>query len=423
MRPPDSCSSCDVRILKVLVLAAVLSVSPMGKLAFSAFSEESESIDAGRSAGEAIRAQFGSEEPKVALVYATMNHDHAAVLEGLRGVLGNGVSLLGCSAQGVACNERLTEDGFALGVLGLGGSDLRCAIGVERQVQDDSRNKGRRLAQTLKRNLGEAPKVVVLFYDPLCGADVEAIIEGVRLEVDCPLVGGGAGQPWGAPHGTFQFLENEVLAHGLLGMALAGPFTSEIDLCHGTVPSGITSVVTKSDGNKILEMDGRRAGDVWRETTGCRAEDMLDQSHFATWALGVEVTGPGGQTECAIRGVFGFDPEACAISLQAAVLAGSRVMLHHRTSEKILEGTAKMAANLAARLIDRRPWAVLGFECAARTFPFLGQAKTCKEHHQLRATVAPVAPWLGMVAWGEIGPCAGRPAFHNYSYPLLVLTD
>jgi hypothetical protein len=82
-----------------------------------------------------------------------------------------------------------------------------------------------------------------------------------------------------------------------------------------------------------------------------------------------------------------------------------------------------MARDLAARLVGRRPWAVLGFECAARTFPFLGQTNTHQEHEHLRAAVAPETPWLGMMAWGEIGPCAGRPAFHNYSYPLLVLTD
>ena len=42
---------------------------------------------------------------------------------------------------------------------------------------------------------------------------------------------------------------------------------------------------------------------------------------------------------------------------------------------------------------------------------------------ELRSAVAPHSPWLGMMAWGEIGPCAGRPAFHNYTYPLLLLLD
>ena len=395
----------------------------MEKLARSIFSDEPESSDAGRRAGEALLAELGTEGPKVVLVYATMNHEQPAVLAGLRAVLGKDVRLLGCSVQGVVSGERLTEDGFALGVMGLGGSGLGCATAVEREIENDSKEKGRRLARALKRDLGGEPKVVVLLYDPLCGADVNTILEGVRLEVGCPLVGAGAGQPWGQPRQTFQYWDREVFSHGMLGLALGGPFALEIGICHGTAPSGIASVVTKAAGNHILEMDGRPAGDVWRETTGCRAEDLVHQSHFATWALGVEVKGPEGQIERAIRGAFGFDPQTSAIILQAAVPEGARVMLHHRTIENILGGTEEMARDLAARLRGRRPWAVLGFECAARTYPFLGPANTSKEHEHLRAAVAPAAPWLGMMGWGEIGPCAGRPAFHNYTYPLLILTD
>jgi hypothetical protein len=264
---------------------------------------------------------------------------------------------------------------------------------------------------------------VVVLFDPLCGADVGALLEGMQTEIGCPFVGGAAGQPWGRPRGTLQYWDREVFSHGVLGVALAGPFALEIGLCHGTAPSGITSVVTKASANRVLEMDGRPAGDVWRETTGCRAEDIVHQSHFATWAVGVEVKGPDGRVEQAIRGAFGFDPQSSAIILQAAVPEGTRVMLHHRTIETILGGTQEMGRDLAARLVSRTPWAVLGFECAARTYPFLGQANTRKEYEELRAAVAPAAPWLGMMAWGEIGPCAGCSTFHNYSYPLLVLTD
>jgi hypothetical protein len=395
----------------------------MTNLASSVFSEDPESLDAGREAGLALLSHFGSERPKVALVYATMNHDQPAVLEGLRDVLGKDTVLLGCSAQGVVSDEFLTEDGFAVAVMGFGGSSLNCAAEVEREIQDDSTEKGRRLAQGLKRNLQDDPKVVVVIYDPLCGADVEALLAGIRLEIDCPLIGGAAGQPWGPPRGTFQYWDREVLSHGMVALALSGPFTFDIGVCHGTVPIGIASVITKAVGNQVLEIDGRRAMDVWREVTGCRAEDLVSQSHFATWALGVEVNGPAGQVERAIRGAFGFDMKTGAVILQAAVPEGTRVMMQHRTIDEVLSGTQKMGAELAARLSGRRPWAVLGFECAARTFPFLGQANTRKEHDLLRATVAPDVPWLGTMAWGEIGPCASRPSFHNYSYPLLVLTE
>jgi hypothetical protein len=394
----------------------------MKNIAHSFFSDESESLDAGKCAGEALLAHFGPEGPKATIVYATMNHDQPALLEGLRSTLGDGSLLLGCSSQGVVSNGKLTEDGLALGVMGLGGKDMRCAAAMEREIQQDTKEKGRKLAKAIKRDLGSEPKVVILFYDPLSGVDVESMLEGLRLELDCPLVGGAAGQPWGPPIQTFQYWDREAFSHGVVALGLSGTFGLQIGICHGTAPTGIVSEVTKAAGNHVLEIDGRPAAEVWRETTGCMQEDLATQSHFASWAVGIELTGPGGN-ERVIRGAFGFDLETGAMMLQAPVPEGARVMLQHRTVDKVLSGTEEMARDLAARLSGRTPWAVFGFECAARTFPFLGETNTTKEHERLRAQVAPEAPWLGMMAWGEIGPCAGRPAFHNYTYPLLVLTD
>jgi len=54
--------------------------------------------------------------------------------------------------------------------------------------------------------------------------------------------------------------------------------------------------------------------------------------------------------------------------------------------------------------------------------PFLGPAETLEENLELHRTVAPQAPWLGLIAWGEIAPCGGQPEFHNYTYPLAVLS-
>jgi hypothetical protein len=395
----------------------------MDRVACSVFTEELESLDAGRGAGEALLARFGAARPKAAIVYATMNHDQPAVLEGVRAALGEDTRLLGCSVQGLVSNDQLTEDGLALGLMGFGGDDVRCATAIEREIQQEPREKGRKLAQALKRELDAEPKVILLMYDPLCGADVEAMLEGLRLEVDCPLVGGAAGQPWGPPRETFQYWDREVLSHGVVALGLSGAFACEIGICHGTAPTGISSVVTKAAGNQIIEIDGRPAAEVWRQTTGCQAEDLVHQSHFAAWAVGVEKKGTHDRVERVIRGAFGFDLETGAMILQAAVPEGTKVMLHHRTIENVLNGTETMASDLVGRLDGRAPWAVMGYECAARTFPFLGPTNTRAEHARLRAAVAPEAPWLGMMAWGEIGPCAGRPAFHNYTYPLVVFTD
>jgi hypothetical protein len=398
--------------------------------AASFFSLDPDSSDVGRLAGESLQRQFGAERLRAVVVYATMNHDHAEMLEGLRATLPEDVLLLGSSVQGVVGDGELAEEGMVMGAIGLGGEALNCAAALEHEIQIQPFEKGQALGKRLKSELGAEPKLVIMYYDPLSGVDVETLIAGMRTELSCELVGGGSGQPWGRPLETAQFWGTEVLSHGVLAVALSGPFATEIGICHGTAPTGISSVVTKADGNQVLEIDGRPAAEIWREVTGCSVSDLLLQSHFATWAVGIErraiVQGADGEQELTgrvIRGAFGFNADTGAMILQAAVAEGTRIMLHHRTVEDVLNGTVVMGTELVARLHDRRPWAVFGFECAARTFPFLGPSKTREEHQGLRRAVAPAAPWLGMMAWGEIGPSLGQTAFHNYTYPLVVLVD
>jgi hypothetical protein len=390
---------------------------------WSVYSDEPDTTDAAQEVAESLLEKFGEGGLKAVLVYATMNHDQEELVRALRDALGEDVLLLGSSAQGVVSNDELTEDGFAITAMGFGGDALQCSSAFERDVAEDPHGKGRHLAESLVKGLDRPPAVVLISYDPLCGIDVQGMLKGMSEVVDCPFVGGAAGQPWGPPRQTFQYWGGEVFSHGAVALALAGDFNVEVGICHGTDPTGIKSVVTKSDGNRVIEIDGRPAAEVWRETTGCRVEDMVQQSHLAAWAVAVEVKGKDGASESAIRGAFGFESDTGAMLLQAPVAEGTNVVLQHRTVEKVLTGTQTMARELNDKLAGRKPWAVVGFECGARTFPFLGEANTRAEHQQLRAALAPDTPWLGMMAWGEVGPCAGTNAFHNYTYPLLVLTE
>ena len=185
--------------------------------------------------------------------------------------------------------------------------------------------------------------------------------------------------------------------------------------------------LTRVEGNKVFEIDGRPAVDVWREVTGCTDAQVNDQDYVSTWAGGVrpklDAPPPPDDSVYVIRAAFGFDLDAGALIVQAAIPEGTRVMFHLRTVPDVTEGTRQMARDLAARLAGARPWCVLGFECGARTAPFLGQARTVEENLALRRAVAPETPWLGLLAWGEIAPFGETLAFHNYSYPLVALME
>lgn len=397
----------------------------MNVFASTYYSLEPDSEEVGRAAARSIKEAFSGQPLAAMLIYCTIDHDHAAVLKAARAELGPDVPVLGCSVQGVASDGGLAEDGFVVGAMGFGGSALRCAVAVEHDVEMGTLEKGQRLGKRLKDDLGGDAKIVIVLYDPLCGADVETLLTGMGQELSCPFVGGGAGQPFGAPTRTYQYWDRDVFSHGVVALALDGPFTAHVGLCHGTSPTGLAKTVTKSQANRIQEIDRRSALDTWRDVTGHAHDEVVTQEHMATWALGVERQfTENGVWKMApmIRGAFGFDQEG-AVILQSAVPEGTTVTFHHRTAEDVLNGTREMAQDLKRRIQAQQPWAVLGFECAARTTPFLGLANTNQEHEELRAAVAPRAPWMGMMAWGEIAPLGGAPAFHNYTYPLVMLTE
>jgi hypothetical protein len=393
--------------------------------AVSSLSQETSSQRAGMFVARKIVQGFGDERLKTVILYATVNHDQAALLAGVREVVGPQVTVVGCSGQGVMGNGAVDEGGFVVGAMGLGGGDLKAAAARVDQVQLDTAAKGASLARKIEEQLGQPAKLMLLMYDPLCGIDVNQLLAGVHRP-GTPVVGAAAGQPAGPSAATYQYLGTEAFSQGGVALGLTGDFTVDMGVSHGTTPTGFAMTLTRAEGNKLIELDGRPALEVWRESVGCSEDDMYNQDHSSGLAMGIErrVTGPGGREEAVylIRAAFGFDAASGAIVVQAAIPEGSKIMFHHRTVPVVLDGAQAMGRELADRLQDRTPWAVLGFECGARTGPFLGASETLEENLRLQKTVAPEAPWLGLIGWGEIAPCGGVPEFHNYTYPLVVLS-
>lgn len=394
--------------------------------ASSYVSVDTDSKNAGASVAKALREGFSSHPLKAVVVYASVTHDQATLLRAVRAGIGPDIPVFGCSVQGVAGTGLVREGGYLVGAMGLGGDSLKISATMERAIEDGTRAKGKKLGAQIKARLGEDPKVCVVLYDPLCGTDVEQMLAGLSEELPCPLIGGGAGQPFGRIVRTYQYWQDEILEHAAIALGLGGPLSAELGVCHGTSPTGVVMTVTRCEGNALLEIDGRRALDVWLDVTGTTEEDVNDQDSVSNWAIGIERTlvTPNGEKQSVyfVRAAFGFDRQTGAVVIQAAIPEGTRVMLHHRTAQAVTEGTLAMGRELGARLKGHSPWGVLGFECGARTSPFLGENGTLKENIALQNAVAPDVPWLGMMAWGEIAPVAGKPAFHNYTYPLLILS-
>jgi len=396
-----------------------------GVHASSALVSETSSKRAADDLARSLLEAFVEHPIKAVIVYATVNHDQSEVLRRLRGHLGPAVPLLGCSVQGVVVRGDVREGGFLIGAMGLGGADLRVAPAIARDIQSTTRRKGEMLARDVQSALGGDPQFTFACWDPRNGVDVEELLDGMSQSIKTPLVGGGAGQPFGRIVKTYQYFGEEVTTRAAIALGLAGPFCAEVGLAHGTAPTGVTMTATRSEGTTLFEIDGRPAIDVWREVTGWKEHEVNDQDYLTSWAAGTDckLRNPEG-TEIAtqlVRMAIAFDVESGALIMPTAIASGTRIVLHHRTTQALTDGTVAMGRELAVRTRGMRPWAALGFECCARMSPFLGERGALAENLELQNVVAPGAPWLGMMAWGEAAPVHGAPRFLNFSYPLVVL--
>jgi hypothetical protein len=386
----------------------------MGVSAKTSFNQSVRSIDAGRALGAELVESIGT--PAAVLVHASIEHEQPELLAGLREVVGAGVPLLGCSAQGIMGRSLTIEGGYFAGALGLAG-DLGVGAARVDQIELDARGKGRELGDALLRQVA-SPKVVVVYFDPFAPADMTEFLAGLHERVRCPITGGAASQPWGTMVATYQYFETGVFQRSAVALAVDGEIALEFAASHGTEPLGVERIVSRSEGTRLLELDGQRAFDAWSEMTGARETDL---SQMATLAVGLR---NGDQPELGDYRVLSptfVDASTGAVLLFEHVPAGTSVVLHYRTLDGVLDGTRAMGDSLARRLGGRKIVAILGFECGARTEPFLGSEATRREHLDLQSRLGPQAEWFGMMAWGEILPLHGGPVIVNYTFPVVCL--
>jgi hypothetical protein len=357
--------------------------------------------------------------PKLVMTYLTVNHDQPSYLRGMRERVGAKVPMLGCSAQGVIGNGRVREEGFAAGALALGGEGISVAHARVPDIVQDTRHKGRLLGQKLREQLPEAPKVVIIHYDPLCRVNIEVLLDELFELVHCDIVGGASSHAFFYEElgSTYQYFDEEVASGAAVACAMSGEFGVDIGASHGCSPVGVQFTVTRARENVLLELNGRPAIAIWYDICGSELRDST------ALAIGLPTDGSPGQSEYLVRAAYALDKDTGGVVLGCTIPEGSRIMLHHRSTEHVLDGTLRMGEELREKLRGKTVRAALGFECGSRTRPFLGDEATLQENLALQRSVGEEAAWLGMTAWGEVFPTAGRPSFHNYSYPVVVLSD
>lgn len=361
---------------------------------------------------EALSA--GDMPPQLVILYATVTHDQAEILHMLRERL-PGVPIAGASSPGASVTGRATEAPRCLGLTVLRSDTVTARAEYVEGLAADPWQRGRDLAQKLGPPGDRS--VTFVWYDPLTGANVAALLSGLAEGGYPAVFGGGAGQPYGPRVRTFQYCGDRVMSDSAVAIRIDG-LSAIYEMTHGMDPTGIELTVTRAKDNVIEELDGEPALDVCCEQLGF--EGISTQS--SNWALGFKPPSGTEYEGLFTRGIFGVDPDKKTITLQAPIAVGTTAQLCIKTKEAVLDRTLEMARRLRERITTSRPVLILGFECAARP-PFVGLKAAAQEVLDVQAILGPEIPWLGMLAWGELAPLSGRTEFHNYTFPICVLCE
>ena len=374
---------------------------------------------AGAGAAVGVRAPFEAVEeavealgrdPGLILIFPTGVLDPQEAATQAQAAAGN-ARVAGMTGSGAIALSGAIESGCSAVAF-----DSSLSVGVGTGTSPDPRAAGRSAAAEALFGvaLDGNHAALLLFVDSESGDQAEIVagayeIAGGRI----PLAGGAAGG-----HASAQFADGEAFSGSVVAVALASRTPIGVGIAHGCVRRGAPSIVTRSRGRVVLQLDGRPAEAVYLEKLGM-GDVPLSDADFEAIAMAHPLAQPELRGDVRPRYVRGRAPGGglvCATSIEA----NAAVDVCEHKPEAIVR-SAMTAVDEAARQLSGPAEAVVLFDCAARSAQF-GNPLAAREVESIISSFGDPPPALaGVYTRGEIGRVRGAKGDRNYSLVVVAL--
>src|SRR4051794_3327592 len=360
------------------------------------------------SAVEQALAALDGARPSVVLTFPTPSADLASDVA-LAQTL-TAAPLVGMTGNAVLSRGGANED--ACSVIALA-EPLHAAVRIEPQVSEDPREAGRRAAagalNAIDSSIGS--RVLLMFVDTRSGDQAEVIAGAYQAAGPAvPLAGGAAGGK-----DPFQIGEGKTYTDSVVAVALASPGPIGVGVSHGCSPRSAPSIVTKADGRVVLQLDGRRAEDVYLEKLGL-ADRVLQDWEFEAVSVVHPLAQPELSGDVRLRHVLGRTEDGgleCATHLPA----NAAVEFTDEEPDGIVV-SAWDAVTLAQQKLAGQPTrAALIFDCAGRkrALAVHGEELDREAGTLIRSLGDTPPPLAGLYTHGEIGRVRGAKGDRNHA--------
>jgi hypothetical protein len=386
-------------------------------------SEDIDGVDAARELVAKGREVLGDDTVGGMLLFTSLlDADHAAMLQIITDAF-PGVALAGCTTDGEISSELgQTDDTSTLIFFVANGISFVSAVvrdltgKNDEELKADCQQARDRMWQTLPS--GSVPKLCLAFPDGLV-AYQKPIVKylGQALGAGIPLFGAAAGDDYKFVR-TCQFCDGEVLTDSMPLMLITGNLTFSFGAAHGWNPVSQLARVTKSDYNKVYEIDGQPVLEYYQRYLG----DILNMTPgiFAHFALIVMDLEEGGSY---LRDPIYPVPEEKALIFAGEVPEGTAVRLAEIGRDDLIEAVAKSTESALASFSGEKIAGALVFSCASRR-NVLG-SRVGEECQLCQAKIGAGATLAGFYGFGEIAPLGndGVSILHNDAFVVLLLGE
>jgi hypothetical protein len=332
--------------------------------------------------------------------------------------------LVGCSSAGEIINSGPLKRSVV--VLLFSSDKIEVTAGFGELAHENPRQAGQRASFMAAQGIKKERHAFLIFPDGLAGNGSD-IIRGCQeaLGTSFPIVGGSAADDYSFKK-TFQFFQNKVFVNSVVGALFGGEVSVGIGIRHGWSPIGKPRKVTKSYLNRVDELDGNPAANLYAEYFGSIAEELKQESLAQltlAYPLGMLIPG---EEEYLLRNVLRVDPATGALIYSADIPQQSHVRLMMSSHETILSAARRAALQSLNCLNGKKPLFALVFNSVARKKLLRFQAK--EEIQTIQQTLGDGVPLIGFYSYGEQAPLGaaihlGQSHFHNESVVVVTVAE
>ena len=384
-----------------------------------------------RAVDECLEIAFGEQIPAdagVVIFNAPLGHQLDKVAAAVKNRL-PGVTVLGSSCSGVTGREGVGESMSDLAMMAVCGPKTEYAVANVNEIYGkNAYEKGLELAQSLKAQNAGITNIYLLCpgIDIANDLVVKAFVETFGEEV---TIFGGTSSDNMRGLINHQYIGDALTEHGAWAVGFADPSLKGITRAtHGFTAYGNPMVVTKVEGHKIIELNGKPA---WQEYTArlgvTPSPDTICGETIPIGALAEKL--PADLAEeygnpHILRVVTKYDPDG-SIYYATTIPVGTELWLTTRDEDLIFSEQERSLQYLKQQMGNGKPVAVCQTDCLARGRFLFNKVMKDEIMAMMQTTLVAAdgqtPPWLGMYGFGEYARLGGKNTYHNYSTSLLVL--